>query len=551
MATVSLALLPPRPVHAAGQAGGSLAARYALDVTVDDQQHTIGAREAVQVTNRTGITLKALVFSVTARHTGGFVLGPVTVNGTAEQPRLGEVAMAVALPAPLAPEASVQILMDFHAVVPVPGDLRYGYSQGVLVLGDWFPILAADQTDGWSRQSYSAIGNPPFTDVADYQVTLHGDPHLVIAHTGVESSHHGGTWVFAAHDVRGFALSLSRSYQSQSVRVDGTRLTSYFLAGDRAGGVDALEYAKESFDWYSQHIGPYGYPSFEVAEIPSQVPTAAGEQFPNLIVVASPQERQPHAPGQVLTYLVALETGHQWFSDLVGSDPVRQPWLGEGLPVQLSYLFLKERYPSEYFSAWSRLQAEDQQATERWGRKPLDSAVTDYASRQEYTASLDPAAALFLERLRATMGSEAYFSFLKDYVATYRGQIATTADFLLMAEQYAGRDLTDLYREYFGPGSYSPVTPTAEASPKPTATVPPTPTVRPSPTATLATPTPSPIATLRSAGPTPVRVTTPEATPSPSSGSAFLATTAQLILLSSGLGLALIALLSILLIRRS
>jgi aminopeptidase N len=47
------------------------------------------------------------------------------------------------------------------------------------------------------------------------------------------------------------------------------------------------------------------------------------------------------------------------------------------------------------------------------------------------------------------MGDDTYFTFLRDYVQTYKYEIATTQDFWDLLHSYTDADLTDLYTEYF------------------------------------------------------------------------------------------------------
>ncbi len=543
--------------EAAAARSVSMSARYSLDVTVDDVHHRLDAHEIVEATNRTDTPLSSLVFNVTPRHFSGFEILALTVDGTAQQPKFDDVVMEVPLPIPLGPEQTTRIDLRFRETVPSPGNIRYGYSDGILALGNWFPILAVYRDDGWDRHHYSDVGDPFFTEAADYQVTLHGDPHLVIAHSGVLTKYSNGQWEFTGSGIRDFALALSRRYESHTVEVDGTRITSYYLPEDKNGGQSALEYAREAFDWYVAHLGPYGYPSFQVAETPSHVATDVGQEYPNLIFIATTQEHQPPPPGNYLTYLVAHETAHQWFYGLVGSDQVREPWLDEGPAVHLSYLFLRDRYPAAYAREWAQVQADYQKAVASWGKKALDTEVSDYRGDDQYFGLLYRGSALFLDRLREAMGTDSYLTFLRDYVATYRGQTATTRDFLLLAERYAGRDLSDLYREYFRPTSYASPTAVATATLPISRTPAPTATQRPAPTATpstlVATPTPpTPIAASPTAlPPAPAVIATPTASARDEAGSQGLGSALGLIVASSLAGLLLVGLLSFLLMRRS
>lgn len=554
-AIVSLDTMAAPWALAAPTSPSAMSVRYAMTVNVDDQHQVVDAQETVEATNLTGAALASLVFEVIPRHFVGFQMGPVDVEGARVQPKLDDVVMEIPLPSPLEPNASTRITMGFKETVPTPGTTGYGFGNGILALGHWFPELTAHEADGWDRQHFSDVGHPFLAETADYQVTVKADPHVVIASTGVVTKHQGGEWTLTANGVRGFALAMSRQYQSRSVAVDGTRITAYFLPEDGPTGQTMLNDARLSFDWLTRHLGPYGYPTLAMAETPGLTDTDSGDEFPSLGFVALSRGRQPSPTGDPLAYLVANETARQWSSSIVASDGARQPWLSEGLATQLSFLFLKDRDLNAYSTQWARLQTDDAQAVTRWGTKPLDTTTADYSDPNQYAALLGPQAAIFLEHLRDTMGTDTYFTFLRDYVATYRGGIATTSDFLTLAERYAGHDLGDLYKDYFRPSSYrgSGAIPTTIAvstvvsSPIATSVPKPSPVPSPPPSSTPGVATP--VAVQQPTTVPTVQITV-VATPSVTSSSSDLGTTFGLVAISSLVGLGLVGALSFLLLRR-
>ena len=550
----SLDTLAPREALSAPMAASSsaLSVRYTLDVSVDDQHQVVDARETVDANNLTSTALTSLVFEVVPRHFSGFQMGPVAVDGARVQPTFDDTVMEIPLRSPLKPNTSTRLTMSFKETVPTPGTTSYGFGDGILALGHWFPELTAYELNGWDRQHFSNVGHPLLVETADYLVTVRTDPHVVVASTGVVTGHQGGEWKIAANGVRGFALAVSRGYQSHSVNVDGTRITAYFLAEDESAGQASLEDARQSFGWLTQQLGPYGYPTLAVAQIPGLSSSDPGDEFPNVVFV--PSARAPASiSGDSLTYLVANETARQWCSSLVGSDGAREPWLSEGLATQLSFLFLKDRYPAAYSAQWSRLQTDYAHAVALWGRKPIDMTTADYPDESQFSGLLRSQSAIFLDHLRETMGTDTYITFLRDYVATYRGEVATTRDFLALAERYAGHPLGDLYKDYFRPESYIVTTPTATVVAIVTPTPSPTPRPSPSPVPTLApTTTPTAVSPVTSIQPAAVPSAQPTvvSTPSATSSSGGLESVFSLVAISSLMGLALVGALSFLLLRR-
>ncbi len=549
-AIATTVVLAPRGSLAAptGQAP-LMSARYTLSVNVDDQHQTVDAQETVEATNLTGTALTSFVFEVIPRRFAGFQLGSVAVDGTRVAPTFDDVVMEVPLHVPVKANGSTRITMSFKETVPPSGSTGYRSGSDVLALGQWFPELSAYRSDGWDRQTFSEVGYPYLFDPADYRVTVRTDPHVIVASTGVVTKHQGGEWDISANGVRGLAMAMSRRYQSRSVNVDGTRITTYSLPEDAATGQAVLEDARASFGWLTRQLGPYGYPDLAIAETPGLTPTDSGEAFPDLIFLTASRQRPSATAGDALTYLVARETARQWFSSIVGSDGARQPWIAEGLTNQWALLFLKDLYPTAYNAQWSQVQADYTRAAATWGHKSLDTTIADYPDQAQYVSLLGNQATIFLERLRDAMGNDAYDTFLRDYVATYRGEITTTSDFLLLAERYAGHDLTDLYKDYFRPESYVQATPTVAParSVAPTSTA----TPRPAPVATvIPTATAVPSATVAAPTLAPTVQPTVVSTPAATTASGDLGSVFGLIAISSLVGLALVGTLSFVLLRR-
>ena len=58
-----------------------------------------------------------------------------------------------------------------------------------------------------------------------------------------------------------------------------------------------------------------------------------------------------------------------------------------------------------------------------------------------------------LQALRKKIGDEAFFQTLKDYVATFGGGVASTQDFIAIAQRDSGQDLRDFFKVWlYTPG---------------------------------------------------------------------------------------------------
>jgi hypothetical protein len=104
------------------------------------------------------------------------------VNDQPLEPRLSlsDTVLELPLAAPLAKLESLRIDLDFYGAVPVefggeddPGGYGiYNYSQGVLALSGWYPILAVYDQDGWNLDAVSVIGDSVYSDTSFYTVDI-------------------------------------------------------------------------------------------------------------------------------------------------------------------------------------------------------------------------------------------------------------------------------------------------------------------------------------------------------------------------------------------
>lgn len=491
---------PPRP-------------HYRFVITLPAVGAPVHVQQRLLFPNRTGETLDRLVLLAVPAHYGAFHLESATVDDQPVRPRLQGIVLTVPLPQPLLPGESRRLDLIYTLTVPSPGTLRFGQSQGVLALGNWYPVLAVYRPGtGWLTHSYTEVGDAFVTEVADYEATVITDPAVVVAPSGQVVAHADGRWQISAPQVRDFALALSARYVVQERDLGSIRLVAYTLPEHRAGGQAYLRWAAETLDWLQGWLSPYPWSTLRLAETVSPDPLGVGQEYPTLIFLNQRSTAQPaDSADGYLAYLVTHEVIHQWFYALVGNDQVREPWLDEGITVHLSYQFLRARYPSLYPAAWNRLIQSYQAGRTVWPDRPLDVTIYEFANDTHYFTILYRKAALFLEDLRQRMGDAAYTRALRRYVQTYAGRLATTGDFLAIMAAESPVEIETLVARYFRRPQATLPTPTPRPAPIPTATL--TPVPPPAPTATPTT-TSSPTATV-TPSPTPSPMPTPSTTPTP------------------------------------
>jgi Aminopeptidase N len=137
---------------------------------------------------------------------------------------------------------------------------------------------------------------------------------------------------------------------------------------------------------------------------------------------------------------IVHENAHQWFGDSVSLKSWRDIWLNEGIATYAEWMWDEAhggRSPAKFYAGLYQRDASDT----FWDLKTGDpgrDGMFDYEA--VYVRG-----AMTLQALRDRIGDEAFFTLLRDWTAKYRYGNAGTRDFIDLAEQVSGQDLTALF----------------------------------------------------------------------------------------------------------
>ena len=419
------AAAPPRP-------------HYELRLDLDLERNVLTAVQTLDYTNPTTATLASLVFHVIPAAYGAFALTSTSVDSQVVTPTLDGIVLELSLPRSLPPGQATQVVLRYRLNLP-PSDGRFGAANGIIALGDWFPVLAVYQ-GGWDRHRHTDIGDAFFADLADYDVYLTTSQPATVAATGEVVTYKDRDWQLRARQVRDFALAVSTRYQVQAKDLNGTTLSIYYPAEQAPEAAEALVIGAEVVRWYVDRLGPYPYPNLGIAITGYKNPIHNAQEHPCLIFLRSDMLVSSRTNLRILT---AHELAHQWFYAMVGNDQLHDPWLDEALATAISLDFFRQRYPDEYAELWRS-----------WGdfrnNTPVNRGIYDFPNGTTYFAAVYRQGATFLRELSEAMGEAAYWQGLKSYFEAQRFRLARPQDFFRAMRAAAPQvDLLPLYRRYF------------------------------------------------------------------------------------------------------
>jgi hypothetical protein len=446
-----------------------MAPRYAISLTVNFDAHQIEGREIIDYTNAENVALDQLYLRLLPNGHGSYGDGSLDVsktllNGQAISTTLSlnDSILAIVLPTPLQPGGQTQLELNFSGDVPVDfggnatpaGYGIYNYSNSIMALANWYPILSVYDAKGWHLDPVSDIGDSVYSDTAFYSVDISAPTDVKVAATGSEigssavdakTTRH----LYLSGPARDFFIIMSPNFQRTEQTVDGTRVNSYYIPSHENGGMAALRVAVASLKIYNQHFGPYPFREFDIAEAPMNY--ASGVEYPGIVIIGDFLYDQPNQPNFVVA--VAHEVAHQWWYNVVGNDVFGEPWLDEALTSYTSSMYYE--FGPGGTTAAQGLIAYWEDRYQKVVQAGKDDAVNESLAHFEslndptvYSYVVYSKGALFFQALRQEIGDQAYFSALRNYYQEYQFRIASGDDLLKTFEQAAGRPLGDFYRKW-------------------------------------------------------------------------------------------------------
>ncbi len=447
--------LPPPPTSTPAPPGSFVptAARYVLDITLDYAQHRLAARETVVFTNTLNAPLSELRFYVPPNHAPGTLfLSALTATVASRMTHvysLNADDLRVPLETPLPPGQTATVEMAFAVTPPrmrassIFGGGGLGWSENALNAGNWYPVLRPYQAgQGWYAFKWHSIGDPYVTDWADYQATITAPENVTVVGNG-DLTREGNVWTYRLRG-RSFAFAASHRYQWASAPAGDAAVESYWFPEHESVGRLVLTETARALSLYAELFGPYPYRTLRVAETDFN----GGQEFSGITFLGSgvyaDYLKSPKGARTILYTLIPHETSHQWWFGLVGNDQCREPWLDEALAQYCEMFFYERFYPADAAFRWEWMG----NTVRRPGR--IDYSIYDYSQERPYKDAVYLTGALFIGRLRETLGDERFFAFLRDYAAAGRGRIATTDDFFAVLGRHAQPDeITPLRRAFF------------------------------------------------------------------------------------------------------
>jgi len=430
--------------------------RYWLDLVMEEDQIHITGHERVQVVNTNQNTLDTIVFRVYLNSLAGkkiLDVSEVSVDEQAVIPEweLGSSVLRVPLKEPLQPGERIDVALQFAFDFTEDLEINYGRlanRDDVFVLSAFFPMLSVYEQGRWWVALPDSQGDPTYSEIALFDVTLTAPSDLKVASTGVTlaSAELGdGTTkhTIVTGPVRDFSLALSRDFELLSAKQDGITINIWSAPGDNEADQFAMEKALTALSVFDAQFGMYPLAEIDVVEAPV---TAAGIEYPGLVYLASSLWQDGNDFFEVV---IAHEVSHQWWYGVVGDNQVEQPWVDESLADYSVEVYYREAYGE---GAGESIREQYQEELNQYlagggSQMPIGLPVSAYDSRQ-YGVFVYRTGALFYSHLHVDYDPALMRDFLRAYYTQYRYRISHTEDLHRMIGEFFGAEAEAFFERW-------------------------------------------------------------------------------------------------------
>ena len=445
---------------------------YTLDAEYDDSTHTLTGSLHLDYINNYETELDSLAFHLygaayrenarfspiaasdeasaypNGKSYGDMRVTEVKVKDALKTPNIGGSdgdILSVALDDKLLPGGKTTVDIAFEVKLANVRH-RLGYGDKTVNLGNFYPIACVYENGAFRTDPYYSSGDPFFSEVANYHVTLKYPSKYKLGCTGAPTTVTEGETSTSAVDakaVRDFAAVLGE-FDEVSAKVGGTEVRYLYYAD--AAPETSLKAATDSLSKFEEMFCDYPYSSYTVVQTEF---LQGGMEYPTLSFISDKLNESLYIDA------VIHETAHQWWYGIVGNNEVDNAWLDEALAEYSTTLFYKlcpdysvdfEKRISDAMTSY--LLYIDLYKPGAAADTSMDRTLAEYSGAMEYTYMTYVKGQLMLDNLRRTIGDDAFFAALKSYATDNYLKIAVPDNLIACFEKASARELKGYFASW-------------------------------------------------------------------------------------------------------
>lgn len=350
----------------------------------------------------------------------------------------------------LYPNERVRIIINY-TVKLANINHRLGYGENAINLCNFYPIACVYEDDDFVCDLYNSNGDPFYSQVADYNVTLTYPNKFTLASTGEFNTTNVNNDICAnieAKCVRDFAIVLSSNFkQKTSFYNEGRVNINYFYYNDKTPE-QTLVLINKALCFFEEKIGKYPYNQISIVETNF---VHGGMEYPNLVLISD-----NIADYTVFQTVVVHELCHQWWYGVVGNNQYDYGWIDEGL-TEFSTVYFFDKHP-EYQKTMENL---IQSATYSYTTfmkvytdvqgevdTSMNRSLNEFNTEPEYVYNTYVKGMLMFSTIYEVVGEKNFSKALKHYYENNLYKVVTPQDVIKYFSSGTGKNLQNLINSW-------------------------------------------------------------------------------------------------------
>lgn len=446
--------------------------RYEIEVVLNTERKTYSAYQKVTYVNNTGTELNEVYFHLYPNAykeletapglfdediaSKGYVPGyieieEIKVEGEKAEYSIqgrGNTILRINLNNPL--EDDEKTIIEFTYEVKLPKNIdRFGYGEKVYNFGNWYPVACAFDETGWNLDPYYSLGDPFYSDIANYDVKITVPEEIIVASSGniIEENNSNGkkTYHIEGKLIRDFAWVASEDFLVTESYAGDTLVRLYALEEDETAARIAMDAGVKSIELFNSLFGEYPYGVYSIAM--TEFPT--GMEYPGIVFINKEYYNKRYEDG--LEQVIVHETAHQWWYGVVGNDQIDEAWIDESLATYSEVIYIHNIYGEgagkDYYRYYYELPYE--YAIENVDTdEVIVKSLEDFNSWDEYGLLVYTKGAMFINSIREDFGMDTVYEILSEYYNRYKFHFGTTEGFIKVCEEVTDTDFQDRLNEW-------------------------------------------------------------------------------------------------------
>ena len=346
----------------------------------------------------------------------------------------------------LYPNDRIEIYMEYKVLLPNVIH-RFGYGDNTYNFGNFYPIACVYENGEFMTKPYNSNGDPFYSEMANYEVSIKTPSTMVLATTGdkvsSETLDNKTNTKIKADVVRDFAFILSEEFKVESEKVGNTEVNYYYFSDENP--TQSLKTSVDALKTFSRLFGDYPYNQLSVAEANF---LHGGMEYPNLVFISNLVEVY-----QEYGTVIVHEIAHQWWYNLVGNNEFVSSWLDEGLTEYSTLMFYEEN--PEYGVNTSENKANSLSSyllfvdvySSVYGEvdTTMNRSLDEYRSEVEYVYITYVKGMLLFDNIDEILGREKFLKCLKTYFNENCFKVATEEKLISAFEETSGVELESFF----------------------------------------------------------------------------------------------------------